>query len=70
MIHFDYLIADDMARRTPKVFSYQRFSSGNQSSGSSLERQEKIFREAFEKIYEPKGFVFDGSFIDEGVSGA
>ena len=68
-MHFDYLITDDMARRTPKVFSYQRFSSGNQSSGSSLERQEKIFREAFEKNYEPKGFVFDGSFIDEGVSG-
>jgi len=60
---------DLMARRIKKVFSYQRFSSGSQSFGSSLERQEIIFQEALEEKYIPQGYVFAETFIDEGASG-
>ena len=54
--------------RKSRVFSYQRFSSGNQSDGSSLERQNAKFQHFFRTEAEPLGYVFDTSFVDKGVS--
>ena len=55
--------------RKPRVFSYQRFSSGSQAAGSSLERQDVKFQQFFVTCCEPKGYVFDSKFVDDGKSG-
>ena len=69
MNNYPFLYPDElMPKRQKKVFSYRRFSSGSQASGSSLERQEKIFQKNFKEKYEPQGYRFDGSFVDKGVS--
>tara|TARA_Y100000004_G_scaffold134926_1_gene152681 strand:+ start:514 stop:2760 length:2247 start_codon:yes stop_codon:yes gene_type:complete len=65
---FVYNGEGEMPKRQKKVFSYQRFSSGNQEGGSSLERQDKKFREFFEREYKPQGYVFGADFVDKGIS--
>jgi len=55
MNNYPFLYPDElMPKRQKKVFSYRRFSSGSQASGSSLERQEKIFQKNSKEKYEPR----------------